>query len=178
MPVSDMSQSLIDQFRDVKADFDSRFELLDQYLDFALTREKIRWVNIGPDGDRIPDYSDHERLKKATWGKVQKASPLYEEDTGKKYIVSVNEVIVNAMTAEERRMYLLYLLCQIHLFYSTSKEELQYSTLPPYAAERVVRECFPNNELVKADSLSLRFPKPEPKKPGRKGKGKKELTRW
>lgn len=152
MAISDMNAGLVELFHDVCRDHDGHFALAIQFLNIGSEGEVIRYLGK----DNSVDYSDIERVKKAKLVKVSKASPVYEYDTGKRYIIEVNQNIFDVLTHAERTAMCFYALSHINIYFGRDGNT-RFSLNSSYSAERNTTAVLGSDALPKPEVLAGRF---------------------
>ena len=151
MAISDLSPQVISLFRDVAKDHDS-FVLAVQFLNVGGENEKIRWISRTPD----TDYTDIEKLKSMKFGKVTKAGTLYEFDTGKIFVVEVNEAVFEVLSMNEKRAFAFWVLSHINISFNKNGE-VKCGVVSPYTASKELNKAFGSEALPSPELIAGRF---------------------
>jgi hypothetical protein len=150
MSFEEMDKGTIDLFHQVTRDFDGMFAGHIAHLGLGTDGEMVRWLN-----KVITTELTIEKLKKSQWGRVAKASPVYEYDNNKKYVVVIIPEVFASMTTEERKAYVFYLLSQISVSFS-KKGDVRFGTNNSYTAERLTEQVL-GKALPKPEELGARM---------------------
>lgn len=134
MALDDMSPEHIGVFRSVIDSYPGVFGAIIQWLEIGTDNDKVRWTQ---DSEFHKGFDDPERLRRTKWGKVSKASKLYEYDVDKVYVIHIIEQIWNSMDMSQKQAFAFYLLAHINIYWDKSGNR-KYGLNSPYAAERLM----------------------------------------
>ena len=153
MNIDDMQREDIQVFHDVSQEYSAIFENLGTYLNVGQDKELIRYIVKDGDPDKLADV---EKMKKVTWGRVSKASPIYEYDTDKKFIIEILTPVWDALTSTEKNALAYALLSRINVGMD-KKGNIKFELYNQYFGEFAARAAFGKDCLPSPESIARRL---------------------